>query len=129
MDYASQIASAKKLIDKYGGPATLVVTTTVEGADEWSPEQDSEQRQDVMAVFLNYSRVSMFAQSYEQGTLIQQGDKRVLIAAQGLTIVPNVQGRIERSFNGKLENWKIVGIDPLNVDSQHPILYAMQVRQ
>lgn len=129
MDYANQIASAKKLIAKYGGPARLVVTTTVEGTDEWSPAQDSEQSEEVTVVFLNYSRLSMFAQMYEAGETVQRGDKRVLLAAQGLTLVPNLQGRIERVNGSVTEAWKIVGIDPLNIDEQHPILYALQVRQ
>lgn len=128
-DYASQIAASKRLIDKYGGPATLVVTSTVQGDNEWNQQNDSEQRQDVNAVFLNYTSYRMMTSMYLKGTTIQEGDRRCLIAAEGLTIVPVLQGRIERTVGGKLERWKIVGIDQLNIDGLHPILYAMQVRQ
>jgi len=125
MTYASQIASALKLIAKYGGPAALVVTTTAtpDPSKPWETPADTEQSQDVRAAFLRYE------QKYIDNDVIHAGDQKVLIAASNLERAPSLQGRVERVVNGTTEYWKVVNVYPLNVNGQEPILYTLQVRQ
>lgn len=125
MVYSRQIDTALRLIAKYGGPAKLVVTTSVtpDPTKPWETPPDTEESQDVKAAFLRY------AQKYVDGTVIHAGDQKVLIAAKSLTLVPNLQGRVERVVNGATETWKVINVNPLNVNGQEPILYSIQVRQ
>lgn len=120
--YEGFIKMTKDLIDKYGGPATLVVTTTSPGTDEWNPAVDSEQSYTVQAAFINY------AQRYINGTTVHAGDVKIFIAAQDLALVPNLQGRVERVINGVTEKWKIILCEPVNVNSQENIVYKIQGR-
>lgn len=125
MTYVRQIATALKLIAKYGGPVTLVVTTasTPDPTKPWETPPDTEESQDVKAAFLRYE------QRYIDNDVIHAGDQKVLIAASGLTIVPNLQGRVERLVDGVKEYWKVMNVNPLNVNGLEPILYTLQVRQ
>lgn len=123
MDYSRQIATAQKLIAKFGGPATLIVTTTVPGANEWEQGTDSEESQTVVACFLNYSA------GYIQAGIVQQGDLKVLLPAQNLTQPPSLQGRVERMNGAAKEAWKIIHVAKLDVDGAQPILYVLQVRR
>lgn len=124
MDYARQINTAERLITKYGGPATLYVTTTpTEDDKEWNAVDDTVEGTPVTACFLNYR------QQYKNGTSVHVGDQKVLIAAKGLTLTPNLQGRITRMVDGEPEHWKVKNCDPLNVDGIHGIMYTLQVTQ
>jgi hypothetical protein len=131
MDYSRQIETASRLITKYGGQAKLYVTTTVtDPSAEWNAQSnDTEQSQDVIACWLNFPSRTKYGQSEKAPFTIQQGDLKVLVAAKGLTLEPNLQGRITRMKNGVTENWTVVGIDPLGVDGQQMIMYTLQVRQ
>lgn len=125
MSYERQIATAQRLISKFGGPATLVVTapSTPDPSKPWETPNDTEQSESVVAVFLRYQ------QKYIDNDVIHAGDQRVIVAADGLVFAPNLQGRVERVVGGVTEAWKVVSSNPLNVNGQEPILYELQVRQ
>lgn len=125
MSYSRQIDTALKLIAKYGGPATLVVTvpSTPDPNKPWETSADLEQAQSVKAAFLRYE------QKYVDNDVIHAGDQKVLVAASGLTFAPSLQGRVERIVAGVTEFWKVMNVNPLNVNGQEPILYTLQVRR
>jgi hypothetical protein len=124
MTFARQQATAKKLIEKYGGPAKLVVFVTTEPAHPWETTGVvTELSKDVLAVFLSYK------QGFENNTEVQSGDQRVLIAAVGLPFDPNMKGKLLRVLPDKsTETWSIVNVFPLNVNNEK-ILFTLQVRQ
>lgn len=124
MTYERQIDTADKLIRKYGGPANLFVTATQTApGKEWEQQPDTEVTESVAACFLNYN------QNLVDGTRIQQGDMKVLIAAKTLVNAPNIQGRIERVVNGVTEKWTVLIGKPLNVNGTEVIMYTLQVRR
>jgi hypothetical protein len=124
MDYSRQINTAERLIAKYGGPATLYVTTTpTDGDKEWNALDDTVDGTPIIACFLSNR------QNYKPGAVVHVGDMKVLIAAKNLSLSPNLQGRITRTVNGEDESWKISSCSPLNVDGQQGIMYTLQVTQ
>jgi len=76
------------------------------------------------AVFLNY-KGSEAGFSYKDGTEIQREDKKVLMAAKGLTQPPNLQGSITRA-NGDL--YRIIQVIALDPDGTN-IFFEVQVRR
>ena len=112
------------MIAEKGQTATLRGYTAAAPADStkpWKPGANSAVDKTVKAVFLGY------AQKYVDGTLIQAGDQRVLLAATdtaGATILPELEGLVLRGS----EKWKIIAVKPLNPAGE-PIMYTLQVRQ
>lgn len=121
MTYERQIDTALRLIAKFGGPAKLFVTTVAGGVNDWNTDGAATEQStgpDFRAAFFGYN------QHLIDGDVIRAGDQKVLIAAKGLPLVPNLNGRLERGT----EKWSIVNIKPLNVNGE-PIIYTLQVRQ
>jgi len=130
MTYASQIALAERLIKKYGGPAQLNVPTTVDTADKpWATPNMTVDTTDVVAVFLRFG-IRYPEQYYKNDEVVHAGDQKVLIAAKGLVLTPNIQGWISRlNAQSATENWKIINCSPLNPNGVEMIMYTLQVRQ
>lgn len=119
-DYTDEIEMARQMIEESGGPVTLRVFTPEEDPTKpWrAGESDYDDIEDLAGVFLSYDV------KHIDGTLIQAGDQKILLAAGGLTLAPNLNGQAIRGS----EVWKIVKIRQLNPAGQ-AILYTIQVRQ
>jgi hypothetical protein len=75
-DYSGLKATASRLIDKFGQDATL----SKQGADTgqpWDPEPGAATTSAIILCDIGYSLVN------RNETLVQQGDRRVLISAAG----------------------------------------------
>lgn len=125
-DYTRAIASALRMITKYGQSVTLVkfADTTPDSSQPWRTGAPTESTQTVFGVFQNYDLVSRGGSRHIQGELILAGDKKFLIAASGLTNPPTPKGEIRVSSI----IWKIVSVEEL-APSGTPIMYSLQVRQ
>jgi hypothetical protein len=64
-----------------------------------------------------------YADSDRDGTLIQYGDKKVLVSVEGLTIEPKLSDKV--SIGGSSHN--IVAIKPLNPGGTI-VMYEIQIR-
>lgn len=78
-DYARSVATATRLIARFGTSGTIRRTTNT--GDAWNPTQTTKDH-DCTLVVTNYS-VSQI-----DGTLIQKNDRRVFVSTDGLTITP-----------------------------------------
>lgn len=115
---------AQKLIAKYGETSKLTVFTTIDDPDKpWLSGQAGEQSVFVRAVYLNYDNMDA-GMTFSEGSEIQRDDKKVLIAAKGLPIDPNLQGTITRADGRVLRIVKMKLLDP---DGQK-ILFELQAR-
>lgn len=116
---------AKQLIDANGEAVTLKLFTSVDGAaGPWETQPSTEQTLNARAVFLNYSDKTA-GQTYTDGTEIHRDDKKVLLAAKGLTFLPNLQGAIVREDGTEFRLIKIKCLDP----GAQKIYFEMQARR
>ena len=76
------------------------------------------------AVFLNY-KGSEAGVSYKDGTEIHREDKKVLMAAKGLSQPPNLQGSITRANGSVYRIIQVIGLDPDGTN----IFFEVQVRK
>lgn len=124
------IQTALKLIKKNGADTQLIVRTqTVDDPTKpWNGGEPDEQTLTARMAFLNFSEQGTSANSgerYFEGSLIQQGDKKVLLAAAGLAFDPQLNGELTRK-DGTV--WKIVQMKLLDPNEQK-ILWTLQVRR
>lgn len=122
--FDGEIQTALELIRENGELARLTVLTTTDGANEWDAGVPTEATADAHMVFLNF-KGNNSGETYWNGTLVQQGDKKVLLAASGLAVEPNIHALITRA-DGTV--WKVQNLQRLDPNGQQ-ILYTMQVRQ
>lgn len=121
--FDNQIATAKRLIDKYG--ETSVHRRTVDGSpadpsQPWNPGTPVSTDTSVSAVWLNYD------QQRVDGQTIKTGDQEVLIPGSDLDAAPDASTDVLIRASG--EQWSIVSVEPLSPNGQL-ILYTVQVRQ
>lgn len=117
-DYRKIQATAKRLIDRFGGPVSIMTTLKTENVQGWKPATDLTSQTDVKGVFTHYE------EKYIDGTVIQRGDQKVLISAIGVTFPPNLTGYVKRGA----DKWNIVKIEPLTPGDLN-IIFKIQVRQ
>mgnify|MGYP007062685020 CR=1 FL=1 len=122
--FDDEIRTTVELIAENGENATLTVMTTTDGDDPWDPGIPGEQNETARMVFLNF-KGSTSGETYCNGLLVQQGDKKVLLAAGATALAPNLNALITRADGTK---WKVVNLTRLDPNGQQ-ILYTMQVRQ
>lgn len=122
--FDGEIQTAAELIKENGELATLTVMTTTDGANPWDAGVPTEQTDESPMVFLNF-KGSNSGETYWNGMLVQQGDKKVLLAAAATALAPNLNALITRADGTK---WKVVNLTRLDPNGQQ-ILYTMQVRQ
>lgn len=122
--FDGEIQTAVELIKENGELATLTVITTTDGANPWDAGVPTEQTDESPMVFLNF-KGSNSGETYWNGMLVQQGDKKVLLAAAATALAPNLNALITRADGTK---WKVVNLTRLDPNGQQ-ILYTMQVRQ
>lgn len=126
--FDDEIRTAVELIAENGENATLTVMTTTDGDNPWDPGVPGQQSQTARMVFLNFRSPGNSAgsgETYWNGLLVQQGDKKVLLAAGATTLAPDLNALITRADGTK---WKVVNLTRLDPNGQQ-ILYTMQVRQ
>lgn len=115
-----QIATAQRLIAKYGREVSLVTYSEAvqDPAMPWRSVGAAETAQSVRGVFLSYE------QKHVDGTLVQAGDQKVYIPAAGLASPPALKGEVRAGA----ERWRIERVAPLAPNGR-PILYELQVRR
>jgi len=117
---------AKQLIDANGEAVTVTVFSSSTPDPEFPNEQGPSTSTVVpgRAVFLNYT-VKEAGTTYKDGTEIHRTDKKVLMAAKGMPVAPNLQGTITRA-SGEIFRIKQV----LTLDPDGPsIYYQLQARK
>lgn len=118
-NYGMVVKTAQRLIKRFGGSINIVVTNITPAAQGWKPGTTAAPTIiETDGVFLNYE------QKFVDGTVIKQGDQKVLFSAVGVEFPPEVSGYIIR----KTEKWNIKSIRPLNPGGT-VIIYSAQVRQ
>lgn len=122
--FDGEIQTALELIAENGEDAELKVLTTTSGAEEWDTGAPTEQVVTAKMVFLNF-KGSSSGETYWNGQLVHQGDKKVLLAAAATAVAPNLNALVTRA-DGTV--WKVVNLQRLDPNGQQ-ILYTMQVRQ
>lgn len=123
-DYGRLARSAKRLIERFGGPIDIVTTNaTVNPTQSWKAGVAEPATEPGTGVFTSYE------QKFIDGTLIRQGDQKVLVSALGLVFKPDFIGYLIRKLPGGInEKWTIVKIKPLN-PGDTVVIYIIQVRQ
>ncbi|QKV17851.1 hypothetical protein [Oricola thermophila] len=86
-NYAKTRDTADRLIARFGQVAKLIVLDAT-GGDPWNPTVTETETEVTVAVF-------DFANSEVDGTLIQQGDKRVYLASDGGRVTPDTSNKLE----------------------------------
>lgn len=81
-NYARPVATAKRLIKRFGQEVTLHVATTG-GADPWNPSVVSETNFKLQAAVMSFNKDEI------DGTLIMKTDKKLIVSTEGATITPS----------------------------------------
>lgn len=121
---------ALELITEFGENAQLkkYTTTTPDNAKPWETGTPALQTQMARMVFLNFtdqSNSGKAGERYFEGTLVQTGDKKVLVAALGLSFDPEVGMALVRA-DGTM--WKVENVKGLDPNGQQ-ILFTILARQ
>lgn len=116
-DYSRLQATALRLIDRFGRSVTLSRTALGSGPAH-KPGTGSTSTYSCRAVFQDYSNFE------RDGTLILAGDRKVLVAAKGLSIEPQPGDKL---IDG-LDTYTVVRPSPI-APGATPLLYTLQVRR
>lgn len=121
--YDRMASTALRLIEQFGQPITL--RDTVPG--EYDPVSgaqtpDVEVDQPAQAILQDYA-LQQSGMSYAEGTVIKQGDKKILVAAQGLT-----PPQLTTTVIADGATWTIVNIKQIN-PAGTPLVYELQGRR
>lgn len=120
-NYSRLARTAKRLIDKFGGPMTI--SGFVDSPNVAQPNRPGIRvpyEIKANAVFLDYKTEQV------DGTKIQLGDQYCLASPQDVDIPPKLTGTIKR--DGESAEWSIVGFETLNPGGMK-LLYTIQVRK
>ena len=124
--YDGERQDALDLIREFGEQATIRVFTEARDPDkEWEAADPSYVDISTAAVFLNFSDNNSSGERYWNGTLVHQGDKKVFVAAKGLSGNPNLHAQVIRADGSK---WTVHNLKLLDPNGEK-ILYTLQVRQ
>jgi hypothetical protein len=118
--YDEMAATALDLINEFGQPVTIIDVTPGEydpGVGGTGPDTTVERAaQGILLDFTGYE--------FQSNTLIQQGDKKLKIAAKGLNVPPSLLSKV--ICQGR--TWSIIPplkeINPAGT----PLVYELQVR-
>jgi hypothetical protein len=116
-------ATALNLIASFG--QTITLRDTVPG--EYDPvtggsTQETTVDQPAQAILQDYA-LQHAGMSYAEGTVIRQGDKKILVAAQGLT-----PPQLTTTVIADGATWTIVNIKEIN-PAGTPLVYELQGRR
>lgn len=114
-DYTRATKTANRMIKDAGKPAALRV---MGASDGWDPSSGSSTDHPCTVVELEYS-------VYErQSTLIEVNDKKVMLAVEGLTVMPSAEHQLV--MNGDV--YSIIRANPFQ-PGPVTIFYELQVRR
>jgi len=121
--YDRMAATALRLIERFG--QTITLRDTVPGeynpvTGEMTPELPVVQP--AQAILQDYG-LQQAGMSYADGTVIRQGDKKILVAAQGLT-----PPQLTTTVIAGGATWTIVNIKEIN-PAGTPLVYEIQGRR
>lgn len=121
--YDRMSATALNLIERFG--QTITLRDTVPG--EYDPvtggsTPDVEVSQPAQAILQDYA-LQQAGMSYAEGTVIKQGDKKILVAAQGIT-----PPTLTTTVLADGATWAIVNIKEIN-PAGTPLVYEIQGRR
>jgi len=121
--YDRMAATALRLIEQFGQEITM--RDTVPG--EYDPvtggsTPDVEVDQPAQAILQDYA-LQQSGMTYAEGTVIKQGDKKILVAAQGLT-----PPQLTTTVIAGGATWTIVNIKEIN-PAGTPLVYEIQGRR
>lgn len=123
--FDSSIALARRLISVNGEDATITNQRVGDVAGKpWLNGPATKTTITCKAVFLNYTTQDA-GKRYSDDTEVHLDDKKVLVAAQGLTAVPDLPATITRADGTEYRVLKIKLLDP----NGQRILYEFQVRK
>lgn len=122
--YDRLASTALRLIAQFGAPRSLIETVpgTYDSVTGVSTG-DSTRSQTAQVILLDYS-LQESGQQYADGSQIRLGDKKIVIAAKGLTWTPSLVTRVQVGS----DLWQIVNIkssDPAGT----PLVYFCQGRK
>lgn len=117
-DYIRLSKRAADLIYRYGDACTVKNYVDTPNPSPFDPPTRTETNWPTRGVFLKYK------DSEIDGTLVRQGDQRVLLAGWGNQTPVKGQGRIVRGG----EDWAIIEVSILRPDPV-TMLYNVQVRR
>lgn len=121
--YDRMAATALRLIEQFGQTVTLRDTVPGEYdpvAGGSTPETTVDQP--AQAILQDYA-LQQAGMSYAEGTVIKQGDKKILVAAQGIT-----PPTLTTSVLADDATWTIVNIKEIN-PAGTPLVYELQGRR
>lgn len=121
--YDRMASTALRLIERFG--QTITLRDTVPG--EYDPvtggsPPDVEVDQPAQAILQDYA-LQQSGMSYADGTVIKQGDKKILVAAQGIT-----PPTLTTTVIADGATWTIVNIKEIN-PAGTPLVYELQGRR
>lgn len=121
--YDRMASTALRLIEQFG--QTIILRDTVPG--EYDPVSgaqtpDVEVDQPAQAILQDYA-LQQAGMSYAEGTVIKQGDKKILVAAQGLT-----PPTLTTTVLADGATWTIVNVKEIN-PAGTPLVYELQGRR
>lgn len=117
--YDRMAATALRLIAQFGQPVSLQVIQVGDYDPETGTSAPSTTlEQTVSGVLIEYT-----GQEYQNSTLIQQGDKKLKVAAHGLAWAPNLSTKAV--IQGK--TWVVFTVKEIN-PAGTPLVYELQVR-
>jgi len=121
--YSNMQGVALRLIDKFG--QTITLRDTVPG--EYDPVTGGSMAETIVdqpaqAILQDYA-LQQSGMTYAEGTVIKQGDKKILVAAQGLT-----PPTLTTTVIADGATWTIVNIKEIN-PAGTPLVYEIQGRR
>lgn len=124
--YDRMASTALRLIARFGSEQTLRdVTAGVydDVSGEWTT-QPGDIEQPAQLILLDYT-LQESGLMYAEGSQIQKGDKKIVIAAKDLAWPPALTTKVD--VNGVL--WQIVNIKEASPDASTPLVYFCQGRK
>lgn len=122
--YERMAATALRLIAQFGQVGTISdVTPGTYDPAAGATTGDTPISQPAQMILLDYTRQESGAK-YNEGTQVLAGDKKILIAAQGLAWAPMMTSRITADSAA----WQVVNIKVLN-PAGTPLVYEIHGRK
>lgn len=117
-NYAGSQSAADRLIRKFGQSATLNHKVTTPATNPWDNPTTTTTAYTVQIV------VETYKDGLVNGTSILSGDRKILLSALGLAIVPTVEDTL--TIGG--DAWGVVNVKPL-APGTTVVLYEIQARK
>ena len=117
-NYAGSQSTADRLIQNFGRSATLNHKTTAPATNPWDNPTTTTTAYTVQIVVDSYKEFSI------DGTTVLTGDRKILLSALGLTVVPTVEDTL--TIGGDV--WGVVNVKPLSPGAT-VVLYEIQARK